>query len=506
MRIFGQVFLVILITPFLCSDMHAHLYNVRDFGAQGNKKDKDTKAVQSAIERCYKAGGGIVYFPPGDYLSGQIRLLNNVTLQLDSGANLLTSKDPNDYLPDNRRLIIADDAENIAITGQGIITGIGQEELDRRPGIRQKRPSFRVGVIHFKDCRKITIRDIKILFSDSWAVHLSRCEDVVVDGVTILNNYYRVNSDGIDLVSCKNVRISNCYIVAGDDCICPKTEDGPCRNVTVTNCILESNATAIKLGTGSYHDFRDICFSNCVIKNSEAGIGVYAKDGGTIERVTFSNISIDMQTTEGASGGSAIYPIFIDIEKRNPDSRISKVRDINFNNIQIRSGAGILIQGMPESQIENLTLQNISMRVDCPLDYSSRKKRIGGDRTTKDDRDTLYARKPSYMTLAHINGLTVDNFRLWTTEQDSNNFERSALQGYEITNGLIRSVFRNTAAGKDKLPVILLHNCQQMLITDCLAVPGVSKFIDLTGPKTKNIHFNKNAILYDTPDIPENRN
>jgi len=505
MHIFNRVLLVISLVLFVRTDTLAASYNVREFGAKGDTKHKDTEAIQSAIQNCHKAGGGVVYFPPGDYLSGQIGLSSNVTLHLESGAKLLTSREPNDYSSDNRRLIVADGAENIAITGRGSIIGIGQQELDRRPGLKQKHPSFRVGVIHFRDCKHIMIQDIQILFSDSWTVHLTRCEDVVIDAITILNNYYRINSDGIDPVSCKNVCVSNCYIITGDDSICLKSEDRPCQNVVVTNCVLQSNATAIKLGTASQDDFRDISFSNCVIKNSEVGIGFYAKDGGTIERVTFSNISIENQTTEGASGGNAVYPIFIDIEKRHLQSPVSKIRDINFNNIQIHTGAGILIQGMPESTIENLVLQNISMRVDSPLDYSDRKKRIGGNRTTKDIRDTLYAGKPSYLTLAHVNGLTVDNISVNITEQASNKYERSAFCGNEITNGLLRNIYRSTATGQTNLPVISLYNCRQCLITDCIAVPGTKNFVGLTGSKTAEIHINKDAMLPDARNVTEKR-
>ena len=79
------------------------------------------------------------------------------------------------------------------------------------------------------------MRDFRILYSDAWTVHLYRCDNVLIDGITIRNNYFRTNSDGIDPVSSKNVRISNCHIMAGDDCIVLKTREGhPCENVVVS--------------------------------------------------------------------------------------------------------------------------------------------------------------------------------------------------------------------------------------------------------------------------------
>jgi polygalacturonase len=119
--------------------------------------------------------------------------------------------------------------------------------------------AFFVGILEFIGCKDVTIRDVTVRYSDSWTLDLERCENVVIDGVSILNSYYRVNADGIDPVSCKSVRISNCHIVAGDDCIVCKTREGyPCEDIVVTNCVLESIATAVKIGTESPSDFRNI--------------------------------------------------------------------------------------------------------------------------------------------------------------------------------------------------------------------------------------------------------
>ncbi len=440
------------------------MFNVREFGAKGDKRHNDQPAIQSAIDACVKAGGGTVYLPSGDYLSGTIRLYSNVALKLEAGATLWASRSPQHYESQRSgHLILAKDAEHISIVGPGRIHGQATEDLGRRGD--GERPAFRTGIMLLESCRNVIIRDLTILYSDAWTIHLKRCDTVFIDGVTIINNYYRVNSDGIDPNSCRNVHISNCHIIAGDDCIVLKTtEPHPCENITVANCTLESIAAALKLGTESHGDFRNVHFSNCVIRNSSVGIGFYMKDGGTMERVTFSNISIETRESPSAQ----VYPIFMDIERRHPDSKIGRICDVIFRDILIHSGSGVLIQGMARSPIENLILQNVIFRVDRAEDYSKRRKAIGGRRTTSDERDTLYARQPSYVTLAHIDGLTLENLRVMIAEDVFRRYERSALICNEVENGVIRNVYRRPL-NDGKPPVVSLLNCRDTLVTDRLS-------------------------------------
>jgi polygalacturonase len=442
----------------------ANTFNVREFGARGNRTTNDRASVQAAVDACSNDGGGTVHFPPGDYLSGAIRLRSNVTIHLDAGATLWASKDPGDYQGGSRgRLFVAEDAEHIGIAGSGKIHGQGTADFGARWGSGDQ-PSFRTGIVLFERCRHVSIRNVTILYSDSWTIHLKRCENVFIDGVTIFNNIHRLNSDGIDPNSCRNVHISNCHIVAGDDCIVLKSSDPyPCENVVVTNCTLETPCTALKLGTESHGDFRDVHFSNCTIRNTRTGIGFYMKDGATMERVTFSNISI--RTIEPGKAGF-IYPIFMDIERRHAESSVGSIRDVIFRDIQIDSGSGILIQGMKESHIENLTLQNVSFRVERADNYSTRRKAVGGHRTTRDERDYRYARKPSYVTLAYVKGLMLDNVRVTISEDVFRQYERSAVYGYKLEDGTIRGVHRSPVGTRTQIPVVDLHDCRGMSVTD----------------------------------------
>lgn len=434
--------------------------NIRDYGAKGDRTALDSSAIQAAVDACAKAGGGTVLLPKGDYLCGTIRLAGGVTLQLDAGATLWASTNRSDYTTSSKRgsghLLVAEDAERVAVVGKGTINGQGTGDYGDRWGVKEK-PAFRTGVLLFAGCRGVAIRDVTILNSDAWTLHFKRCENLVVDGVTIRNNYRRLNSDGIDPNSCRHVRITRCNITAGDDCIVLKsTEPHPCEDVIVSDCVLESAASALKLGTESHGDFRRMRFERCVIRNSPTALGLYLKDGATMEDITFADIQLETSTATNR----AVTPIFMDIERRHPNSKVGRIRNVTFENIAIRSDYGALIQGMPESPIENLTLRNITMRVERLADYTKRKKPVGGTRTTKDERDTLYARLPTYLAIAHVRGLTLDGLKLDIAPEVFAKAGYSAIAGRDLVGGVIRNVRRTPGPDAGKLPVVDLQDCR----------------------------------------------
>ena len=459
---------VFLFTVLPCS---ARVWDVTELGAKGDKQTSAGPAIQAAIDQCAAAGGGTVFVPAGDYLCGQLNLKSNVTLRIEAGATLWVSPKKEDYSKGNR-FLFAEGQSSLTIQGRGTIHGTGEPDLARRRTDKpEQRPEFRVGILELVQCKDVTIRDITVRYSDSWTFDLERCENVVIDGVSILNNYYRVNADGIDPVSCRSVRISNCHIVAGDDCIVCKTREGsPCEDITVTNCVLETIATAVKIGTESPGDFRNILVSNCVIRNSTVGIGVYIKDGGTAERISFSNCTIEtIRRPELASGSlqNSIYPIFVDVEKRRPESPIGKIRDLSFSDIAIVSDNGVLIQGMSAGRIENLAMRNVTMRVDRAFDYSTRRKHVGGKvYDTEDRRETIYARKSSYVTLANIDGLTVNSLRVFIPDEVFIKYPRSALSLHSVSNAVIRDVQRRPAGADSDVPVVTLEDVPKGAMKD----------------------------------------
>jgi len=475
------------------------IYNIRDFGARGDKKGNDDPAIQAAIDACFDAGGGVAYVPAGDYFCGSLRLRSHVSLYLEAGATLWVSPKKEDY-KDGNRFLYAEDETNITIDGRGTIHGTGQGDLMRKKTDKaEQKPLFRVGILRFIRCRNVSIKDITVRYSDSWTFDLEFCEKVFITGVSILNNYYRVNADGIDPVSCRNVHISNCHIVAGDDCIVCKTREGsPCEDVVVTNCTLESIATAVKIGTESPSDFRNIHISNCVIRNSTVGIGIYIKDGATAERINFTNCTIEtIREPElvTSSMQNSIFPIFVDIEKRQKESRIGGIRDLSFTNINIVSDNGILVQGMSKSKIENLSMRNINMRVNRGFDYSARKKHVGGRTSeTEDRRRTIYAQKPSYVTLANVKGLTVDGLRVLIPDAVFAGYRRFALSLHEVEEAVVSDVFRTPAGAGSRMPVIMMGNCRNVFLTRCFALPETDVFLGVDGEDTANISLVGNDL------------
>ena len=475
------------------------IYNIKDFEAHADKKSNDAPAIQAAIDACSQAGGGMVYVPAGNYLCGGLQLRSHVSLYLEAGATLWVSPKKEDYKQANR-FLYAENENNITIEGRGAIHGTGQGDLMRKKtDTQEQKPEFRVGILRFIRCQNVSIKDITVRYSDTWTFDLEFCEKVFINGLTILNNYYRVNADGIDPVSCRNVHISNCHIIAGDDCIVCKTrEANPCEDVVVTNCTLESIATAIKIGTESHSDFRNIHVSNCVIRNSTVGIGMYIKDGATAERISFTNCTIETirePEVVSTSMQNSIYPIFVDIEKRNQDSRIGKIRDLTFADINIISDNGVLVQGMSKSKIENLVMRNVTMRVSKAFDYSERKKHVGGRTSETDDRRrTIYAQKPSYVTLANIQGLTVDSLRVLIPDVIFTKYKRSALSLHEVEDAMVSSVLRKPAGAGSGMPVVMMENCQNSLLTKCFAFPGTDVFLELDGQRTANISVTGNDL------------
>jgi hypothetical protein len=312
-----------------------------------------------------------------------------------------------------------------------------------------------------------------------------------------LNNYFRTNSDGIDPDSCRDVRISNCHITAGDDCLCLKTHGGiPCEDVVVTNCTLESVATAIKLGTGSDGDYRNVTISNCTVRNSTVGVGLFVKDGGTIESVVVSNLAIENLRDPSLVNPERLrnmsYPLFMDIEKRSENSRIGAIRNVMFSNVEIRSNNGILMQGMPESLLENLVLQNISLRVTQAFDYSQRRKHAGGASNPHDDRISLYARQPSYCTLANLRNLVVENLQVEAAAGVLEAYPRTALSVFNAEGALLKSIGRTP--GGDHGPVVEMHNVRPGLITACLAGPGTGTFLRTDGMADEDIALEANNL------------
>ena len=388
-------FIYILFLLVLSLSSHAQrIYNVVDYGAVGNKIADDAKAIQQAIDECSANGGGTVLLPANHtFMSGPLCLKSNVNLHLEATAVLLANPDEGIYklsaFGENRgegmMWIYANGADNISITGKGTIHGNGiafmGKELDDSYELKPVTTfDPRPHVLTLTDVKNLTIRDITIRDGAYWTVHLIGCDGAVIDGISLLNNLKIRNGDGIDLDHSRNVRISNCHITSGDDCICLKNrrefeQYGPCHDITVTNCVMTSRSCAIKIGSENMDSIYNVVFDNCVITRSNRGLGIQNRDEGTVTDVMFSNIIMDCQLWSDVWWGKA-EPIYVtsyprangnhkDANWRFPKGetvgRCGEVSRIYFNNIVANSENGCFVGGDIEGKVNNVHFCNVRL-------------------------------------------------------------------------------------------------------------------------------------------------
>ena len=388
-------FIYILFSLVLSLSSYAQrIYNVVDYGAVGNKIADDAKAIQQAIDECSANGGGTVLLPANHtFMSGPLCLKSNVDLHLEATAVLLANPDEGIYklsaFGENRgegmMWIYANGADNISITGKGTIHGNGiafmGKELDDSYELKPVTTfDPRPHVLTLTDVKNLTIRDITIRDGAYWTVHLIGCDGAVIDGISLLNNLKIRNGDGIDLDHSRNVRISNCHITSGDDCICLKNrrefeQYGPCHDITVTNCVMTSRSCAIKIGSENMDSIYNVVFDNCVITRSNRGLGIQNRDEGTVTDVMFSNIIMDCQLWSDVWWGKA-EPIYVtsyprangnhkDANWRFPKGetvgRCGEVSRIYFNNIVANSENGCFVGGDVEGKVNNVHFSNVRL-------------------------------------------------------------------------------------------------------------------------------------------------
>ena len=373
---------------------------VTDYGATGHKPGLATNAIQSAIDACYSTGGGMVYFPPGDYTSGTIHLRSHVRLYLEAGATLFASLEDKDFAPSPKSaLLLGEDVNNITIEGRGAIDGQAAYDYSvmtfddafiRENMLLMKalgKPLLRSFPRRFPDavcpklillirCQDVRVAGISMVRSRSWTFHPVACRRVVVDGVYIHSDLKdAVWADGIDPDGCSDVRIANSTIETGDDAIVFYSMDWfgpalPCENITVTNCRLSSASSAVKFCDGNKNAVRRVTVSNTVITDSNRGLAFMVFDGGTVEDIVMSNLVIECRRHAWFWWGDG-DPIHFNVKRRSEvdgqnypgEPPAGRIRNVILRDIVARGQGTCGINGHPSSWLDNITIENLRLTV-----------------------------------------------------------------------------------------------------------------------------------------------
>lgn len=364
-------------------------YTITDYGAVADTSVNSNSAIQAAVDAAASAGGGTVVVPAGmSFMTGSFRLAANVTLHLEPGSTLLASPDIADYsqvdaplarpmsptdtetvTPEKSHFwIFAADAADVAVTGTGTLDGNADAFVAEKRKKNWVATNPRARGLSFFRCRGVRVRDVTIRNTPSWALHPCGCDDVLIDGITIDNSLKLVNTDGIDPDCSRNVRISNCRISTGDDGIVIKacrewSHLGPCENIVITNCIVRSTCTAIKIGTETHADIRNVTVSNCVIHDSSRGLAIDGRDAGVTENVLFSDIVIGTRLFDPV-WWSKSEPIYIaTLPRPECDTTPGPLRNVRFRNILCRGENGIYAHGWDVNRPENIVFDNVRVEM-----------------------------------------------------------------------------------------------------------------------------------------------
>lgn len=427
MNIYKNIILTISFA-FVAAQMQAKDVNVSQLGAIPNSDMLQSQAFQHAIDECSISGGGQVFVPSGEYVVGTLLLKDGVELHLSKGVVLKGSTNHPDDYKSGRGIIVAKNVKNVAVTGSGTIDGRGYHANFQRYGNNQgNRPH----AIFFEDCQNAVIKDVNIENAAWWTVRLFKCDGVRIDGIKIYSHSI-VNNDGLD-IDARNVVVTNCRIDCDDDGICMKSDDPDfmVENITITNCIIASNCNPIKFGTSSLCGFRNIAISNCVIHRPAesnvwdwskeyrevrkgeltglSGIAVEAVDGGTIENLNFSNISMT----------GIITPIFICLNNRKG---IGSIRNLVFSNITAKAAGVIpsLISGIPGNLISGITLRDIIVEHVGNGTSEDAQKPLPENLHGYPENRMYGSHNPAYgLYVRHAQNVTIDNYQVRVQQPDA---------------------------------------------------------------------------------------
>ena len=388
MFLFIKKYLVAIVLCLQFLQTHAKDYPASLFGIYSDGVTLNTRSIQFAIDYINQQGGGRLVFDVGRYLTGSIHLKTNVTIHLLEGAVLLGVLNPLDY---DRKiftaLILCHDQQNIGITGKGVIDGQGRQVANNvaalvhkgliKDAFRNDRPEVEIRpmMIYFRSCQNILVKGVTLRNGAAWIQTYDQCKNLNIDSITVDSRAFW-NNDGVDIVDCDSVAITNSYIDAADDGVCLKSHDDNrvCQNILVRNCTIRSSANGIKFGTASRGGFRNIRLLNIKVFNTyRSAITLEAVDGGFIENVEADGLEVlnsghllFLRIGERVSGKKGrlenirINHVTAEIAANKPDSGYEyegPVEDMPRN-----ISPPVIMAGLPGAMISNVSLTNIVIK------------------------------------------------------------------------------------------------------------------------------------------------
>lgn len=339
-------------------------FSIIKFGAIADGKTLNTQSINKAIEQCSKNGGGVVVIPAGLWLTGPIVLQSNVNLHLEYNALLQFTKDFDQYplvkgnwegIPQWRAQspISAENVENIAITGKGIIDGAGQawrlvkkskltdsqwKNLVKSGGVLNEKKDtwwptaralkganepanpgliddskplsyyesikefLRPNLLVITKSKRILLEGVTFQNSPAWNLHPLMSEDITIRNILVKNPWFAQNGDGLDLESCKNVLIENSIFDVGDDALCIKSGRDqwgreramPTENVIIRNCTVYSAHGGFVIGSEMSGGARNIFVEDCTFIGTDIGLRFKTTRGrgGIVENIYINNINM----------------------------------------------------------------------------------------------------------------------------------------------------------------------------------------------------------------------
>lgn len=413
------------------------IFSIKDYGAVGDGKTLNTSAFAKAIEACSKAGGGRVVVPAGKWLTGPIELKANVDLHTEKNALVQFTADRTQYPiinmnGDGKTFVVAAPiyafkADNIAITGEGAFDGAGEswrpvkkskvttaawEELKRSGGVVSEdgkiwwpsydamkgeeyvaalknrkeskaedylkaRDFLRPYMVYFIQCKTILVEGVTLRNSPKFVFYPNRCTDLTINGVSVFNEWWAQNGDGIDISACKNVVIYNSALSVGDDGICMKSSRGnkaageaQLQNILIANCVVYRAHGGFVIGSNTDGGMQNIYVVDCDFDGSDIGIRVKSNPGrgGLVRDIYIDNIRMknikeeailfttyyeDMpagKTAPNNNGGEAV------------DDKIPHFTNFRISNV-VCEGAetAVSLTGLPGTPVDSIYMENMNI-------------------------------------------------------------------------------------------------------------------------------------------------